>query len=256
VRLADLLTRARELAAAARPGAAGAAAWAWSHRTLVLGALVVVLALAGLRSCQRAERAEAGAAAAAARTAGEARAEAVGVPVAHQVPQAAVDEAGERAKRENPALRAQLAAAEKELGRLRLELVAHIGAAPAPAQVPVAKGQQLRLGADLVVAASPDGAHLLEGTLEARLVPGGELVLRQPYSGPVTWAVTAVPAAGCPAQQDRPWRVGGVGGVSGQGWLAGGAYARRLDLWGWQPEVLAAGAGGPGGAVLLVGALF
>jgi hypothetical protein len=44
--------------------------------------------------------------------------------------------------------------------------------------------------------------------------------------------------------------------VSGQGWLAGGAYARRLDLWGWQPEVLAAGAGGPGGAVLLVGALF
>jgi hypothetical protein len=72
----------------------------------------------------------------------------------------------------------------------------------------------------------------------------------------VTLAVETSPGTGPPADEDRGWRVGAVGGASAQGWLAGAAYARRLDLWGWRPDVLVAGAAGPGGVVLLGGALF
>jgi hypothetical protein len=251
----ELLEKGKGLAELAAPRLTAAAAWAWRNRVVVLAVLVVLLAASALRSCYRADLAEGRAAAGAVREAGEARADAAGIPVVHPVPQAVVDEAGEKAKREVPELKARLERAQKELGRLRLELVARVQTDPAPAQEPVAKGEHLRLGADLVVGQAPSGAHLLEGTLDARTLDG-KLVLRQPFSAPVTIAVSAPCEAASPAAQDRAWRAGGVGGVSGQGWLAGAAYTRRLDVFGYRPEVVAAAAGGTGGAVLLVGVLF
>jgi hypothetical protein len=165
----------------------------------------------------------------------------------------------ERLVSEDPELRRRLERTERELGKTRLELAARIRAEPGPAQVAVAKGDQLELGADLVVRETKGGAYLLEGTLSAWTWPSRELLLRQAYSSPATVAVRPPPAEPCLAAQDRPWRVGGVGGVggvSGQGWLAGAAYTRRLDVFGWRPELLATAAGGPGGVVLLAGVAF
>lgn len=253
---ADVLARGRALVKALLPKASAAGAWAWRNRVLVLVVLVVVLAVLGLRSCQQARVAEAGQVAVVQRAAGEVKAEAAGIPVVHAVPQASVDEEGERAKREVPILKAQLDRVQKELGKVRLELVARVRTEPAPAQAPVAKGEYLQLGADLMVAETKDGAHILEGTLEARTVPAGEVVLLQPYSAPITIAVSSPPAP-CPADAVmRSWRLGPVGGVSGQGWLVGGAYTRRLDFWGYRPEVLVTVAGGPGQGLVLVGPLF
>jgi hypothetical protein len=269
----ELLGRARGTLEAARPGAARAARWAWEHRTVVLAIAVVLLLALNVRACRRAGDAEGRAAAAEKRGAGEVAAAAAGVPVVHEAPQATVDAEAERARRENPLLAARLARAERELGKIRLELVARVrtepaavGGAPRPASFEVGKeatppvallvGDQLHLEADLAVARTPAGAHVLEGTLAAWRVLDGELLLRQPFSAPVTFAVETSPGTGPPAHQDRVWRIGAVGGASGQGWLAGGAYARRLDVWGWRPEVLVAGAAGPGGVMLLGGGLF
>ncbi|WP_242394864.1 hypothetical protein [Anaeromyxobacter oryzisoli] len=267
-----MIASVRAVLEAARPGAARAARWAWEHRTIVLAALVLLLAAVGLRSCRRAEHAEGQAAAAATRSAGEARAEAAGIPVVHEVPSAQVAEERARLEREDPVLRDELARAERELGKLRAELVARAQAAPAPVTAAprppqaagepsrptvLLQGDQLRLGADLVVARAPSGAHVLEGTLYANRDSDGALLVRQTISSPVTVAVEATSAAAsCQAAQDRAWRVGPVGGASGSGWLAGAAYARRLDLWGWRPEALVTGAAGPGRAVLLGGVLF
>lgn len=240
------------------PKASAAIAWLWRNRLVVLAVLVVLLAALYLRSCQRAVTAEAGRAAVVKRAAGEARAEAAGVPVVHAVPQASVDAEGERAKREVPLLQKQLERVQKELGRIRLEMVARARTEPAPAAAPVAQGEYLQLGADVAVAETEAGAFILEGMLEARTVPAGEVVLLQPIAAPVTVATraarTPVP---CPdAATERSWRLGPVGGVSGQGWLAGVAYTRRLDLWGYRPEVMVTIAGGPGQGLVLVGPLF
>lgn len=248
---------ARELLAAARPGAARAMAWAWAHRTLLLALAVVLLVALGLGQCRRAGQAEATAAAQAARAGGEAKAAAAGVPVARTVPQPAVDDLRAQIERENPQLRAELERTRRALGAARAELAARIRAEPAPAQVPVPAGASLLLGADLVLErGAAAGEYRLLGTLEARLAEGGALVARQAFSAPATLAVRTQPAEPCQANGDRAWRVGPVGGLSEEGWRAGAAYTRRLDLWGWRPEVLAAGAGGPGGAVVLVGTLF
>jgi hypothetical protein len=128
----ELLGRARGTLEAARPGAARAARWAWEHRTVVLAIAVVLLLALNVRACRRAGDAEGRAAAAEKRGAGEVAAAAAGVPVVHEAPQATVDAEAERARRENPLLAARLARAERELGKLRLELVARARAAPTP----------------------------------------------------------------------------------------------------------------------------
>lgn len=251
-----VLEKLRGVAGLVAPRATAAARWVWSHRELVLVMLLVLAVALAVRLSGRAVEAEAAAAAATAREAGEARAAAAGVPVVHPVPPPEVVRVVEQVRVEDPVLRRRLEEAEHELGRLRFELAAQLRAPPGPAEAPVAKGDPLELSANLVMAVTPEGAHVLEGSLAAVKLPSRELILRQPFSYPLTLAVQATPAAPCPANQDRPWRLGAVGGVSGQGWLAGAAYTRRLDVWGWRPELLATAAGGPGGAVLLVGAAF
>lgn len=255
---ADVIARIQSLAKLAAPKASAAWSWTWRNRTAVLAVLVVVFALLFVRACGHAERAEAAAAAAASRAAGEARADVAGVPVVRVVTQAVVDEAGERAKREVPELRAELERTKKALGKLRLEMVARVQATPGPALVPVAKGQQLRLGADLVVAETAEGAFVMQGTLDARTLPAGDLVLRQPFASPVTVALRAPPPppAAPLGVSGRAWRLGPVGGVSGAGWLVGAAYTRRVNLWGYEPQVMVAVAGGPGQGLVLAGPLF
>lgn len=248
---------ARELLQAARPPAARVAAWAWGHRTLMLALALVAAVALGLGQCRRAGQAEATAAAAAARSGGEAKAAAAGVPVVPVVPQPAVDEERDRLARENPLLQAELARARKALGAARAELAARIRAAPAPAAVPVPKGASLLLGADLVLDEGlAAGEYRLHGTLEARLEATGELVAQQLFSAPATLARRAPPEKPCPTHEDRLQRVGLVGGASVDGWLAGGAYTRRLDVWRWHPEGLVTAAAGPGSAVILAGILF
>ncbi len=253
----ELLERARAGVAAATPTFAGAAGWTWRHRTAVLAGAVVLLVALNATTCRRASSAEKAVEAATKRAAGEAKAEALGIPVAHELEQPAVDEEAERLRKENPVLRAQHERDEKLIGKLRTELAAHVETAPAPALVPVAKGEQLRLGADLEVNRTEDGAHILTGSLEARLAASGELVLRQPYSAPVTIAAIAASTAEArAAAPERAWRFGAAGGATGQGWVAGGLVTYRLDLWGWRPEALGTVAAGPGGVVALAGVAF
>ncbi|ACL67094.1 hypothetical protein [Anaeromyxobacter dehalogenans] len=97
------------------------------------------------------------------------------------------------------------------------------------------------------------GEYRLTGTLGARLEGSGALVTRQLFSAPATLAARTPPAEPCQAHEDRPSR---FGVVSPSGWLAGAVATRRVSLWRWQAEGVATVAGGPGGAVLLVGAAF
>lgn len=267
----ELLRRGAELAAGARPRVVAVAGWVWRNREAVLVVAAILLVLLVGRAWRHVDELQGQLDAAARRGAGEARAAAAQVPTVQVVPQAVVDEEGERAKREVPVLRKELERATKALGKVRLELVARIKTEAAPATAPprpaqpageeprpalLLAGDKLRLEADLVGGRSEDGARLAVGTLSAYRVLDGEALAVQAFSQPLTFAVESGPAAACQTQQDRPWRVGAVGGYSGQGWVAGPAYTRRWEVWRVKPEGFIAGAGGPGGVVLLAGALF
>lgn len=251
--LLDLLRRGA-------PRARAALALAWEHRTLVL-VLLLGLVLSCLSwKCHVASELEAAAEAAVDKAGGEAKAAAAQVPVVREVPVPVLDEEGERAKRENPALRAELDRAQKALGKLKLELLARARTVPAPAAVPVAAGEPLELGADLALTRSPAGAHLLVGTLEARLASGA-LLVRQPFSAPVTVALEAPRDAPREPASLRRWRVGPALGVSEDGPRAGAVLAGRLRVFRWEPELIATAAAGPRregglGGVALVGVAF
>ncbi len=271
MKISELLEAARERGEAWTPTFLGAARWTWAHRTLVLAVAVVLLVALNASSCRRAASAEAASAAAAKKAAVEAKAESIGIEPIREAPQAQVDEEGERARKENPVLRARVDDLEKQLGKTRLELAARIRTAPAPvADAPrppqpageavrpavLLAGDQLRLGADLQVRGRA-GAHLLVGTLEAWRAADDVLLWRQPYSEPVTVALMAPPAPeACAAAPERAWRFGAAGGVSGHGWLAGGLATYRLELWGWRPEGVATVTAGPGGIAALAGFAF
>jgi hypothetical protein len=72
---------------------------------------------------------------------------------------------------------------------------------------------------------------------------------------PLTSALEA-PAAPCKPALERAWRAGGGGGASTSGWLIAGAVSRRLDLWGYRPDVAVTGGAGPGSGFLVATALF
>jgi hypothetical protein len=232
------------------------ASWAWTNRTPLLAVAVVLFAALYFRACGRASTAEGQAAAAAARGSDEVKAEAAGIPVVREVTPADVKAQLERLLAQNAKLRDQHARDEKVMGDLRAELVARIRTEPVLAAVPVAKGDPLRLDADLVVNRTKAGAHLLEGTLSAW--SGEDLVVMQPFSQPTTMAVMAAPET--PAAEGRRWHLGPAGGVAGGpgggGWLVGGTFAYQLKAWTWRPLVTVTAAAGPGGGVGLVGAPF
>jgi len=229
---------------------------------LLAGALVLVSGYSA-RGCAERRLLEADRA----RLEEEARARAAEVPVVQVVTQRVVDEEAEKAKRENPELRAELTRAAKEIGKLRALLVVRGTTAPTPVTaqpLPAPEGcprcqlgelDQLELAVDGVGVEGEEGATMLVATLEASRVSDGALLARAPLSAPVTVAFrTPAVEAGNRAR----WRAGPVGGVSGQGWLAGAALVSpelRLPLLGWYASGTALAAGGTGGTLLLGGVL-
>jgi hypothetical protein len=242
----------------------------WRDRARRWGPLVacVVLALLTVRGCQATRAARAEAAQLRARSAGEAQAHAAGVPVVDQVDQRALDARAAALEHDNGTLRAERDRARKALGALRAHLVAHVEAAGAPVggtaappqpERPVALyvGEQLRLGADLVVDELAGGAHVLSGSLDATGPRG--LLLRQPFSAPVTVASQAGAAAPAAHAAASGWRWGPLGGWSGSGWLLGGLVATpevRLPLIGSRTGFALNAAGGPGGVFVMAGPTF
>jgi hypothetical protein len=274
---ADVLARARQLASAAAPGASAVVGWVWSHRTLVLAGVVVVLVALNLRACRRAGTAEAGLAAAAVRAAQEAQARGAGVPVVEQVPQPAVDEEARRILEAYPEVRAERDRLAKQVGKLRALLVVRGQTDPVPAHAPerpgeppaagpsaprvlLREGDGLRLELAGVGVEGDKGARALLLTVAARRAVDGEELGRGPLSVALTQAL-APEAEACPsAAAGRRWRGGPVGGLAGGpgggGWLAGLGGTYRLDLWGWHPDLFLAGGAGTGGAAGLAGVLF
>jgi hypothetical protein len=222
---------------------------------------VVVLGLLVARSCNRAGEAERRAAAADERAA----AAAAGVPVVQPVED--VRPALEEALRENDQLRDELARARRAVPGARPVLVVRAATEPAavtaarptdappatPGAVPVLlQGDQLRLELEQVGLEGKAGAHLVVGTMAARRVLDGALLLRQPFTAPLTVAVEKA----APAKRAARWRAGPLAGVGGGGWLAGALLATpsaRVPLLGWTVEAWVGAAAGPGGAVLLAG---
>jgi hypothetical protein len=277
VTVVDLVARARQLGAAARPGAAAALGWAWANRTLVLGVLVLVLAALNFRACQRAGVAEERAAAAAARAEEEARARQAAT-VAEPAPQGVLDEEAKRILAAHPALLARVKELEARIGKTKPVVTIRgrtddipVTGPPRPGEPPAGTGPavSLRYGDRFRLALDGIGLQGKKGSLSLlldvsafRSADDAELG-RAPLSVPLTTALLselATPQA-CPAAAEgRRWRAGPVGGVAGGpgggGWLAGGAGTVRLNLWGWRPDVLLTGAAGTGGAVVLAGGLF
>lgn len=271
----NLFARAQDLAAAARPGVLGAAAWAWRHRTLVLAVLVALLTVLLFRACGRANEAEAEIAAAAARAEEEARARRADVPIVQQVPQAVVDAEAARALAERPELEAARRRLEREVGRLRATLAIRAETPAGPAQGPERPGEAgtgrsvlLRAGDDLRLTLhglgleAQQGAQALLASVAVERTADGAELYRSALSVPLSEVYGVLPPAPerARAASDRPWRLGIVGGgaadLDGAGWVAGVAAARRFRIWRWEPELLGAAAGGPGGIVLLGGVLF
>jgi hypothetical protein len=282
VTLADVLARARQLGTAAAPGVSSVVGWVWSHRTLVLAGLVVVLVALNARSCRRAGLAEGELSAAAARAAEEARAKPV-APVFEQVPQAVVDEETKAILAAHPALLARVKELEGRIGKLKAVLALHGSTAVTPATGPARPGEPppgaapqpdapavlLRHGDGLRLALDGVGLQGQKGSLSLlldvsafRAADEAELG-RAPLAVPLTTALLSELSApqACPAAvAGRRWRAGPAGGLAGGpgggGWLAGLAGTYRLDLWGWRPDLFLAGGAGTGGAAALAGVLF
>lgn len=168
--------------------------------------------------------------------------------------------------RENAALREALAAAQHAAPGSRPTAVVRAKAEPAPAQgtptpsvqcpgasaCVLAQGDELRLSVDEVVLATKAGNRVLVGTIAAER--GGQqptLLLRQPFSAPLTEAV---------AEQPEPPPGWGVGPwvAAGNGWAAGVAVASpswRVPWLGWRVEASVGGGigtGAMGAAAVLV----
>ncbi len=229
---------------------------------LILLAVVLLVVLGVVRGCNRG-----GEAARALEVAkGELAADDAQVPVVHRAEdQDQVDDRVAALERANELLRAERDRARKALGALEARLVIQARTAPAVASGPPAPppmkgapcpacqllvGEALQLGADLVVDQLPGGAHIATGTLEAAGPRG--LLLRAPYSAPVTEGLESPP----PASAADGWRAGPLGGASGHGWLLGGLLATpegRLPLIGWGVSGALVVAGGPSEGLALAG---
>jgi hypothetical protein len=251
---------------------ATAGRWAWTHRTLVLAVLAVLLVALAVDACGRAGKAEAALDAAKKLAAEQARARRADVPVVQPVSQAQVDEEAARALAERPELQAAKVRLEKEVGRLRAILVVRGETSPAPSVGPVRPGEPagglagpavlLRAGDPLklkllgVGEEGPAGARALLVSIGVVRVADGQELHRGPLSVPLTSALQAPPAAPCQAALERAWRAGGGGGASTSGWLLSAAASRRLDLWGYRPEVVGTIGAGPGMGFLVANFLF
>lgn len=159
----------------------------------------------------------------------------------------------ERLERENVDLRTALDKARKASRDARSVLVAQASTAPAPvstvptsasASCVLAQGDTLRLQVDEVLLQTEAGNRILVGTAAAYRGDGA-LLLRAPFSTPVTWAREAAPEA-----VRRGWGAGPWLGAGSDGWAAGVAVAApvgRLPGLGWGLE-LSGGIGlGPSG---------
>lgn len=264
---------ARLRAALASPATLGTARRLWERRTWVLFVLVLLLFGVTLRTCHDLAASRAQAQAAQDRAEEEAAARRAQVPVVQLVPQPVVDEAATDALRRAPELEAARKRLEGEVGRLRTLLAVRAETAPGPAvgrerpgeapqaadvslpRVLLRLGDPLRLTLDGVAYEGKAGSQALLATIGVLRAADGELLHRGLLSVPLT-TVLAAPGRCEPEAPGRAWRAGPVGGATGQGWVAGLAGTYRLYLWGWEPEVLAAAAGGPGGVALLGGVLF
>lgn len=200
---------------------AGGARWVWTNRRwtfpvlLPALALVVVLAWWAWHEHARAVQAEQDLRAQVQRERREDELSRKGYTLlARARLQADVEADKDRLAGENADLAAQLKASDAELGKTRTLLVAALRGKPAPVVTPrpdkpgdeqkppvLRQGDEVELGADLVVREEKAGAGFLEGNLFGiRKLDGAKIV--QPFSKATTWATA--PAAVCPAAPPPP----------------------------------------------------
>jgi uncharacterized membrane protein YqiK len=173
-------------------------------------------------------------------------AQAQGVPA--PAPVVDVGPTKDRLTRENAILRERVKKAEA-LAKATAALQAQTALTPISA--PVAKGDRLRLGLDMVELRGKAGARLIAATMEAR-DEAGALLLRAPVEAPLTLGVEEMP----PPPEVSRWGVGAVGGITGTGSVVGGVLSTpsaKVPFVGWKVEGTAVVAGGPGGVVALGG---
>lgn len=264
------------------------AVWSWARKHPVATPWLIVVVLAALLVAQHWDGVRRAAdlvrhlrAVAEARSEEEARHRQEGMAVVQVAAQAKVEQALAQVKD----LQAAVDAAQAEVGRLTVKYVIHAEASgktravpPRPGEparlvetvssaedalppVQLREGDGLRLVLDSAIVSGRRGAESVHGFQEAIRESDGASLLRVPFDVPVTVALESSKAVCAEAAPARKWRAGPIGGMTTRGWEIGGAYTRKVNVFGYEPETLVLGRGGPdraGGvqAGVAVGVLF